>query len=464
MCAEPMIVFCTTCKGRTQHLEQTLPKNLSDNADYKNCKFLILDYYSQDHLISYLRTNHTEEIDRGKVIVYSLMGDRSTPFRMAHAKNVAHRLGILEGADILVNLDADNYTEPRFASYVAEQFNRFGDNILLWGRWNQPGSNLPHIPKGCSGRIAVSVQSFLKAGGYDEKYATWGPDDKDFHYRVAALCVAPYEIDRKYLNALLHNDKMRFREYPHVAKSVIADYHSVQAVISRTGAIANYGQFGMGTVCRNFDFSRPWRLGGVPTRVFGIGMHKTATTSLHEAFRILGFDTAHWNSVRWAKAIWNEMITDGRSKTLERHYALSDLPITLLYDRLDRAYPGSKFILTTRDEASWIRSVEAHWSRANGFRYTWTKENAFPLVIHKALYGQEEFDRDVFLDRYRRHNQEVMEYFKDRPEDLLVLDMSRKDTGWLEVCRFLGMPIPDGEYPKKFVTTEAMYNDCGFGI
>ena len=40
---------------------------------------------------------------------------------MAHAKNMAHRLGIIEGADILCNLDADNFTGPGFASYIAEQ-------------------------------------------------------------------------------------------------------------------------------------------------------------------------------------------------------------------------------------------------------------------------------------------------------------------------------------------------------
>lgn len=26
-----MIAFCITCKGRTQHLRETLPKNLADN-------------------------------------------------------------------------------------------------------------------------------------------------------------------------------------------------------------------------------------------------------------------------------------------------------------------------------------------------------------------------------------------------------------------------------------------------
>lgn len=48
---------------------------------------------------------------------------------------------------------------------------------------------------------------------------------------------------------------------------------------------------------------------------------------------------------------------------LERHYALCDPPIPILYEKLDQAYPGSKFILTVRNEDKWLTSVRNHWSR-----------------------------------------------------------------------------------------------------
>src|SRR5882757_9614345 len=105
---QPSIAFCTTCKDRTQHLKFTLPKNLADNKNYNNCKFIVLDYNSQDDLSAYLLSQHKLDILSGKLIVYSYCED--VPFHMTHAKNMAHRLGIIEGADILVNLDADNYT------------------------------------------------------------------------------------------------------------------------------------------------------------------------------------------------------------------------------------------------------------------------------------------------------------------------------------------------------------------
>jgi len=65
----------------------------------------------------------------------------------------------------------------------------------------------------------------------------------------------------------------------------------------------------------------------MPTRIFGIGMHKTGTTSLDAAFCILGFKSAHWPSANWAKTVWREMTREGKSVTLEKHYAAFQAPI-----------------------------------------------------------------------------------------------------------------------------------------
>jgi len=79
------------------------------------------------------------------------------------------------------------------------------------------------LSRGISGRIAVTRQAFLKAGGYDEKYQTWSPDDKDFNARLRRLGYAGLEIDPQFLLAVNHNDKMRFREYKHAATAMGED-------------------------------------------------------------------------------------------------------------------------------------------------------------------------------------------------------------------------------------------------
>jgi hypothetical protein len=436
----PIVALCTTCKGRVQHLAKTLPDNFRTNI----CKFIVLDYNSQDGLAEFLKTNRVtaKAIQLGDLSVYSHV--TPTTFHMTHAKNMAHRCGILEGADILVNVDADNFTGVDFARSVAQTLTANPDSYL-WARMIKDGEG--RLPRGISGRIAVTRHAFLNAGGYDEKFNTHGPDDKDFNARLERMGYTGIEIEPQYLRAILHNDRMRFKDYPHAANA-----GEEQFQIDRDATVVNFGDIGTGVVYKNFDFSKPITLAPLPTRIFGIGMHKTATTSLHNALSILGFDSAHWRSVHWAKSIWAQMRAEGRSRTLERHYALCDLPIPLLYKELDTAYPGSKFILTTRSEQKWLRSVRNHWNpEINPYRQLWNKD-AFSHRVHKELYGQRGFDEEIFLARFRRHNAEVREYFAGRPDDLLVMDME-VDAGWDKLCRFLNRPIPDTAYPRAFQTT-----------
>ncbi len=439
MIANPRIAFCITCKGRTQHLKETLPKNLLDNVDYANAVFVIVDYNSPDDFKQFV-AGYQKYIDSGRVVIYSYPA--ADKFRMAHAKNMAHRCGILEGADILVNLDADNFTEPDFAQYIADQYATFGDDLFLWAHMI-PGE----LPRGINGRIVITRHQFLISGGYDEKFDAWGHDDKDFNLRLRRIGFHAEQIDVRFLNAVRHNDRMRFKEYPE--SEPVGYYEPIDIAIDLDSNIANYGRIGMGLVYRNFDRINNWlpiNLGPIPTRIFGIGMHKTATTSLYMALKTLGYDSAHWTSAHWAKAIWCEMNAMGKSQTLEKQYAFTDIPIPMLFEKLDKGYPGSKFILTTTSEEEWIKAVELHWSRKhNRFRAQWDTD-PFTHSIHKILYGQRNFDREIFLARYRRHNEEVLAYFKDRPQDLLVMPMS-EGAGWKELCLFLGNHVPDIPYP-----------------
>ena len=431
------VVFCTTCKGRAQHLEKTLPANIENNL---NAKFIILDYNSNDQLIPFLKSFHKSYYNSGRLVVYSF--PQAGKFKMAHAKNMAHRCGILEGADILVNLDADNFTGPNFDSYIHAKFN-IEKKVFLWSKMI-PGV----LPRGIHGRIAVSRDQFLNSGGYDEKYESWGPDDKDFNTRLRRLGYTGREIDPLFLmQGVAHNDKIRFKEYPEarvVGKEDVAEIHP-------SNTIANFGKVGLGVVYKNFDLSNqifdPIPLTPLPTRIFGIGIHKTATTSLHTALTILGIDSAHWKNAHWAKAVYEEMINFGKSVTLEKSYAVCDLPITLLYKELDKAYPGSKFILTTRHEMKWLKSVRDHWDyNYNRFRASWDHD-PFSHRLHVLLYGRKNFDSRVFLERFRKHNNDVKNYFKNRPEDLLTFNVDEGD-GWEKICNFLKVPIPSVPYPN----------------
>jgi hypothetical protein len=440
----PRIAHVTTCKGRLDHLKKTLPKNLTD--DYPNAVYVVLDYDSQDDLIHWANRFHKADLDIGRLVIYTYRNGHM-PFHISHAKNMASRCGILEGADVLVTMDADNYGGPGFSQYIANAFINPG--------WLRPGifmcpnyaliKSLPHgalrPARGYAGRLAIWTSTFIKMGGYDEAFATWGREDICLNFRLQRSGYAMRYIPNEYLNAINHNAEVRFKEYPE-AQALYENGDQVDILKARKETVVNYGRFGMGTVYRNFD-PTPIKLSALPTRVFGIGLHKTATTSLHEAFKILGLDSLHWGTGE-TPLIWYEMNALGRSNTLEQFYALSDLPIPLLYQKLDSAYPNSKFILTIRNEVDWLMSVKKLWDfNHNPTRNLW---EIYPIShqLHTALYGQKDFDALIFLERYRRHNAEVREYFKDR-NDLLVMDMDR--PRWSNLCSFLDKPIPNVPYP-----------------
>ena len=168
-------------------------------------------------------------------------------------------------------------------------------------------------------------------------------------------------------------------------------------------------------------------------RVFCIGWHKTGTSTLGMALIRLGY------SVLGCRL---DMVHPLRRGDLDsvlevagQFDALQDVPWAALYRELDQRYPGSRFILAERDEAGWLNSARKHF-----------KDTDIPL--HEWLYGEGRLigNEETYLLRYRRHNQEVREYFGGRRQDLVVMDLKKGD-GWEALCGFLGHPIPSQAFP-----------------
>ncbi len=67
-------------------------------------------------------------------------------------------------------------------------------------------------------------------------------------------------------------------------------------------------------------------------------------------------------------------------------------------------------------------------------------------VIHERLYGTQEYEEEAFSRAYDAYTAEVREYFRERPQDLLVLDICGGE-GWSKLAPFLGKPIPEAPFP-----------------
>ncbi|SHG20543.1 3'-Phosphoadenosine 5'-phosphosulfate (PAPS) 3'-phosphatase [Desulfacinum infernum DSM 9756] len=178
-------------------------------------------------------------------------------------------------------------------------------------------------------------------------------------------------------------------------------------------------------------------------KIFGIGLSKTGTTSLANALAILGYRVKDNPGLRHYTpgSLPDELIT-----VVDAHDAVTDTPIPSFFRQLDERYPGSKFILTVRDRTAWLRSCRKQFTQAHA-----EKQSEAHRRLFMDLYGCVTFDEDKFSSGYERHLNRVLEYFSDRPEDLLILDITGGE-GWEKLCPFLGRSIPDQPFPKANVT------------
>jgi len=152
------------------------------------------------------------------------------------------------------------------------------------------------------------------------------------------------------------------------------------------------------------------------SKVFCIGFHKTGTSSIAVALRILGYRVTGPNGVRDPNIGKNVLAM--AYDLVDKYDAFQDNPWPIIYKELDKKFPGSKFILMLRDPGLWINSQVKHFGR---------KETP----MRKWIYGVgcPEGNEDVYIKRFKDHNEEVVNHFRNRPQDLLVLDLGKGD-GW----------------------------------
>ncbi len=178
------------------------------------------------------------------------------------------------------------------------------------------------------------------------------------------------------------------------------------------------------------------------TRIFGIGLSRTGTTSLTKALSILGLKTQHYPN---DKTTQHELRTGQYNLSILREeQALTDIPVAPFYAQFDRLYPQSKFILTTRPTASWLGSMENHFRLYVDYR-----RDDFDDFVLACVYGSLHFNPDRFAYVKELHENNCRIHFTGRPEKLLVLDLLESTDPWGQLCNFLGCAVPDQLFPHE---------------
>lgn len=167
------ISFCIACKNRFSQISQTLGVNLLHNHEQEEIvEFVLVDFASEDGLKDWIFANFRAEIDRGYLRYF--YSREMEHWHAPTAKNTAHYLA---SAEIVVNLDGDNFTGQAGGAYVYDLFERYGPKMVLHqfnGQWLG----------GTYGRIGVYKKYFRGIGGYDESFESMAYQDKDLIDRL----------------------------------------------------------------------------------------------------------------------------------------------------------------------------------------------------------------------------------------------------------------------------------------
>ena len=175
------------------------------------------------------------------------------------------------------------------------------------------------------------------------------------------------------------------------------------------------------------------------SKVFCIGLNKTGTTTLWQCGQILGFRCVGCRRDLLADLILRRDIRPLLAVARE-HEFFSDWPWPLAYRYLDNCFPGSKFILSTRiTDRVWLLSLKRHSMNTHPFRN-----------CRKLAYGYHfpHMHGDSHIAFYQRHNDEVREFFKGRPNQFLEVCWERGDD-WSKLCNFLDLPVPNVPFPHS---------------
>lgn len=205
-------------------------------------------------------------------------------------------------------------------------------------------------------------------------------------------------------------------------------------------------------------------------KVIGPGFGRTGTTSLKAALETLGFGPCyHMTEVFahpahadiWLSA-WRREPVDW-DDLLGGYEAAVDWPACAFYEELMDRYPDAKAILSVRDPGRWYEST-----RTTIYELSKTLDSSavsrvifglITLLVFGGFAGRRSTlpediiwqgtfdgrfeDRRYAIAVFERHNEEVRR--RVPPDRLLVYDVRE---GWGPLCAFLGVPEPEGPFPR----------------
>ncbi len=173
-------------------------------------------------------------------------------------------------------------------------------------------------------------------------------------------------------------------------------------------------------------------------KIFGVGFHKTGTTSLHIFLKLLGYHGTHWpdrvKGVHYQKLCApqlhdTKLVIEILMPVFSQFETFCDVPIPALYQELDDRFPDSRFILMERNAEEWWASLVKHWHLVEKQKrildpYEYLQYNYGGSI---PLYEITIDNKTEVLHRYSRHLERVKDYFQGRSNAFLPVSMHDPD-------------------------------------
>ncbi|MCJ1312654.1 hypothetical protein MMC25_006329 [Agyrium rufum] len=224
----------------------------------------------------------------------------------------------------------------------------------------------------------------------------------------------------------------------------------------------------------------------VPMEVLSLGFSRTATLSMQEAFRILGYpDPYHYSSIfenvrdadMWQEAFYVKFRGKGNQQLdWRRHFdqllghcgAVTDAPAVLFWRELIEAYPDAKIILVERDEERWLPSfsvlIEGVLNPMGRYVFRFTDPLWFGRIINLGAAWIEAFCGSIDLPKAKTNAIPAYRVYyaairANVPKDRLL--EYRLGSGWEPLCEHLGKSLPEVAFPRR---NDAQCLDMTFGV
>ena len=136
---------------------------------------------------------------------------------------------------------------------------------------------------------------------------------------------------------------------------------------------------------------------------------------------------------------------------------------TTLYKDLYKNYPDAKYVFTQRAAEDWYKSFEKLIKM-----FDQNQETALDTYHKKGMWGSAYFfehifeiktlanNKDKIIEKYKEHNQSILDFFSDKPDKFLLFDI-RVDNPWEALCTFLEKDIPNISYPHANKSSRVAY-------